>query len=400
MKLKLITKLKKIEGKRVLLRADFNVKLGDDMRVDSFEDFKIRRILPTIKYLTDQGAKLIIITHLGRPSGKKDKSLVLDPIAQRLSSLLSRKIHKLEDVVGDGVTTFINNMQPGQIVMLGNLRFHAGEDKNSKSFAKDLASLGDIYVNDAFAVSHHPASSLVAITEYMPSYAGILMQSEVSELSKIIKHPKKPLVAILGGAKIGSKLDLIDKIAKQADWVLIGGGLANNFLAGQGHEVGESLVDKQSIMKAKNLYQKYQKKILLPLDVTVDDVKTKAVDAYQKNIEDIKPTEKIIDVGTRTVLAWAKIVKQAKTIFWNGPLGIVEDRRASHASRALTELIAAKSKRNCFTVVGGGETVWLIQSMDLFDDFDYISTGGGAMLDFLQNGTLPAITPLQKKFFK
>jgi len=192
---------------------------------------------------------------------------------------------------------------------------------------------------------------------------------------------------------------LIDKIAQRADWVLIGGGLANNFLASLGYEVGESLIDKQSIVKAKNLYQKYQQKILLPLDVTVDDVKTKTVDAYQKNIDEIKPTERIIDVGTRTVLKWAKVVKLAKTIFWNGPLGIVEDRKASHASRALTELIAARSKRKCFTVIGGGETVWLIQAMDLFDDFDYISTGGGAMLDFIQNGTLPALEPLQKNFF-
>jgi len=399
MKLRSITKLKKIQNQRVLLRVDFNVKLGSDMRVDSSEDFKIRRILPTIKYLTERGARLVIMTHLGRPGGKSDKSLLLDPISNRLSSLLSRKIHKLKGVIGSEVITFINNMQPGQIVMLGNLRFEPGEQKNSLQFAKDLASLGDVYVNDAFAVSHHPASSLIAITKYLPSYAGLLLQSEVSELSRVIKHPKKPLLVILGGAKIGSKLDLIEKIAKQADWVLIGGGLANNFLAGLGYEVGKSLVDKQSIAKAKNLYQKYQQKILLPLDVTVDDVATKTVDAYQKNINEIKPTEKIIDVGTRTVLAWSQAVKLAKTIFWNGPLGIVEDRKASHASRALTELIAARSKRKCFTVVGGGETVWLIQVMDLFDDFDYISTGGGAMLDFLQNGTLPALEPLQKNFF-
>jgi len=198
MKLRSITKLKKIANQRVLLRVDFNVKLGDDMRVDSFEDFKIRRILPTIKYLTDQGAKLVIMTHLGRPGGKSDKSLVLDPISNRLSTLLSRKIHKLNTVLGNEVTVFINNMQSGQIVMLGNLRFEPGEQKNSQQFAEDLASLGDIYVNDAFAASHHPASSLVAITQYLPSYAGLLLQSEVSELSKIIKHPKKPLLAILG----------------------------------------------------------------------------------------------------------------------------------------------------------------------------------------------------------
>lgn len=398
MRLRSISKLRKIYGQTVLLRADLNVKLNEQGQVGADEDFKIKRLLPTIKYLNEKGAKLIIMTHLGRPKGKPDSGLRLTPIADRLSSLLHKKIHKLDQVIGQEVENFVSQMLPGQILMLENLRFDSGEENNSKKFAKSLAALGDVYVNDAFAVSHHPAASLTAITKYLPSYAGFLLQSEVAELTKVLKRPARPLVVILGGAKISSKLGLIDNISRTADKVLLGGGLANNFLAALGYQTGDSLVEKDLVSAAKKLYKKYQTKILLPTDVTVDDSRTKSVDAYQKDVAELKASDRIIDIGTKTVLAWAKEIKLAKTIFWNGPLGLVEDKKASHSSRALTELIAAKSRRNCYSIVGGGETVWLIENMGLFNDFDYVSTGGGAMIEFLQAGTLPAIKPLLKKF--
>ncbi len=396
MKLKSIKQIKNLAGQRVLLRVDFNVSLGDNLEVDGCEDFRLRRVLPTIDYLTKAGAKVILLSHLGRPHGKKNKSLRLTPIARRLTTLLKRKIVKLDDCIGKKVEQHLDKMHNGNIVLLENLRFHIGEEKNSDKFAKDLAILGDIFINDAFAVSHRRAASLVAITKYLPSYAGLLILSEVEQLTKFFSKPKKPLVVVLGGAKIETKVKLIDSIAKKVDYLLIGGGLANNFIAAAGNQVGKSLVEKDMMTEVKQLYKKYSKKIIIPTDVTVDDVKTKKLEACQKDLIDIKQYDRIIDIGTKTVLEWSDVIKQAKTIFWNGPLGIVEDKKSSHASRALTELIAARSKRKCFTVLGGGETVWLIQDMNLFASFDYISTGGGAMLDFLEKKNLPGLKPLLK----
>lgn len=394
MKLKTLNKSKKLRGQKVLLRVDLNVKIGPDKTVDKKEDFKLQRILPTIKYLQSQGAIVILLSHFGRPKGRVVKDLSLSPIVKRLIVLLGQNIKLIAKQDFKKIKQNIDLLQNGQIVVLENLRFFKGEDENDKKLAKNLASLGDIYINDAFAVSHRQSASQVAITEYLPAYAGWLMASEVMHLSNLIKKRTKPYITILGGAKISTKIHLVEKFLKISDFVLLGGGLANNFLLADGKKIGQSIVEKKYISITKKVLKKYRKKILLPIDVTVDKVKTKKIETIQKSVDSVKTDEKIIDIGTNTVREWSKIIKKAKLIVWNGPLGIVEDRKASHASRALAELIAARSKRACYSVVGGGETVWLIQDMGIFDNFDYVSTGGGAMIEFLEGKVLPGIKPL------
>lgn len=394
MKLKTISKNKKLRGQKVLLRVDLNVKIGPDKTVDKKEDFKLQRILPTIKYLQSHGAIIILLSHFGRPNGRRVKDLSLSPMVKRLVTLLGQNIKLITEHDFTKIRREINLLKNGQMVVLENLRFYKGEDENNKEFAKNLASLGDIYVNDAFAVSHRESASQVAITKYLPVYAGLLMISEITELSKLIKKRTKPFITILGGAKISTKVHLVEKFLKISDYVLLGGGLANNFLIAAGSKVGQSMVEKKYISLTKKVLKKNRKKILLPIDATVDNIKTKPIETWQKSIDSIKTNEKIIDIGTNTVREWSKIIKTAKTIVWNGPLGIVENKKASHASRALAELIAARSKGKCFSVVGGGETVWLIQDMGIFDSFDYVSTGGGAMIEFLEGKILPGIKPL------
>lgn len=394
MKLKTISKNKKLRGQKVLLRVDLNVKIGPDKTVDKKEDFKLQRILPTIKYLQSHGAIIILLSHFGRPNGRRVKDLSLSPMVKRLVTLLGQNIKLITEHDFTKIRREINLLKNGQMVVLENLRFYKGEDENNKEFAKNLASLGDIYVNDAFAVSHRESASQVAITKYLPAYAGLLMISEITELSKLIKKRTKPFITILGGAKISTKVHLVEKFLKISDYVLLGGGLANNFLIAAGSKVGQSMVEKKYISLTKKVLKKNRKKILLPIDATVDNIKTKPIETWQKSIDSIKTNEKIIDIGTNTVREWSKIIKTAKTIVWNGPLGIVENKKASHASRALAELIAARSKGKCFSVVGGGETVWLIQDMGIFDSFDYVSTGGGAMIEFLEGKILPGIKPL------
>lgn len=395
--LRTINKNTKLRGKKVLLRVDLNVKIGTDKTVDKKEDFKLKRVLPTINYLTEQGAIVILLSHLGRPQGRYDKNLSLLPVVKRLVSLLGYQLPLLYEKDFKKLQVKINKLKNGQVVVLENLRFFKGEDENNINFAKDLASLGDIYINDAFAVSHRESASQVAITRYLPAYAGFLMASEVNELSKLTKKRIKPYITILGGAKISTKIHLVKKFVKISDFVLLGGGLANNFLLADNKKVGKSVVEKKYITLAKNILKKYRKKILLPVDVTVDNVKTKPIETWQKSVDSINVNEKIIDIGTNTVIIWSKIIRQAKLIVWNGPLGIVEDKKASHASRALAELIAARSKGSCYSVVGGGETVWLIQDMGIFNSFDYVSTGGGAMIEFLEGNILPGIKPLLSK---
>lgn len=394
LKLKTINKNKKFRGQKVLLRVDLNVKLGPDKTVDKNEDFKLQRILPTINYLQDQGAIIILLSHLGRPQGKVDKNLSLAPIVKRLITLLGQNIKLITERDFRKIKQNVDLLKNGQIAVLENLRFFKGEDTNSKEFAKKLASLGDIFINDAFAVSHRASASQVAIADYLPAYAGFLMTSEITELTRLMKKRQRPFVTILGGAKISTKIQLVEKLSKLSDFVMLGGGLANNFLLADGKKVGKSIVEKKFIVSTKKILKKNGKKILLPIDVTVDNIKTKSVETWQKPVTDIGPNDKIIDIGTNTVREWSKIIKTAKLIVWNGPLGIVEDRKASHASRALAELIAARSKGSCFSIVGGGETVWLIQDMGIFDSFDYVSTGGGAMIEFLEGKVLPGIKPL------
>ncbi len=394
MKIKTVKALRNLKGKRVLLRVGFDVALTAEGEVDPREDYRLRMTLPTIQFLLEKGAKIILLTKLGRPKGKRVPALQTDPLARRLSVLIKRKVDKLDDCIGVEVENYINSMQPGDIVMLENVRFYPEEKENNIQFAKQLARLADVYVNDAFSEAHRKTASLVAITRFLPSYAGLLLKQEIDTLEKITTKPKRPVVAIMGGAKINTKIKVIRSLARQVDFLLLGGGLGCHFLKAKGYNIGKSLFAREFLDEAGKILQRFGKKILLPIDVTVDDTRTAPVETWQKNIDEIKRYDKIIDIGTRTVVQWSDIIKQAQTIFWNGPLGIIEDKKSSHSTRALIELVAARSRRKAFGLVGGGETIMLINDMGLADDFDYISTGGGAMLQYLQNKKLPAIKPL------
>ncbi len=397
MKLKSIKEVKNLRNKRVLLRVGMDVAIDEAGRIAPSDDYRLRRSLPTINYLLEKKAKVILLTKLGRPGGKIVETLRVNPIAARLSVLLGRQVKKLDDCIGDEVEKYIANMSSGEVVLLENVRFYPEEKANSSSFAKKLASLADIYVNDAFTEAHRRTASLVAITKCLPSYAGLLLMEEIKELDRILSRPKRPIVAIMGGAKIETKIKVINKLAPQVDYLLVGGGLGCHFLKAKGYKVGRSLFVKELLSYAARLLKRYNKKIILPLDVTVDDTRTESLETWQKNIEEIKRYDKVIDIGTRTVLAWSDIIKQSKTIFWNGPLGIIEDKKSSHSTRALAELLAARSRRHVFTLVGGGETITLLYQMGIADDFDYLSTGGGSLLEYLQGVTLPALRPLLKK---
>ncbi len=394
MKIKTVKALRNLKNKRVLLRVGFDVALTDKGEVDPREDYRLRMALPTIKLLLAKQAKVILLTKLGRPDGRVVQSLRTDPLARRLSVLLGQRVDKIDDCIGPAVEQYISAMPAGSVVMLENVRFYPEEKENNIQFARQLARLADVYVNDAFAEAHRQTASLVAITKFLPSYAGLLLKQEIDTLEKIVTRPKRPVVAIMGGAKINTKIKVISSLARQVDYLLLGGGLGCHFLKAQGYNVGKSIFAKELLDEASRILRRFKKKILLPIDVTVDDTRTAPVETWQKNVEEIKRYDKIIDIGTRTVVQWSDIIRQAQTIFWNGPLGIIEDKKSSHSTRALIELVAARSRRKAFGLVGGGETIMLINDMGLADDFDYISTGGGAMLKYLQDKKLPAIKPL------
>ena len=344
MKLRTIKNIKKLSGKRVLVRVDFNVGIKNRRVVDAA---KIRAALPTINYLLKKNAKVILISHLGRPvsdvGGRTSEvgKFSLRPIVKSLEKLLGRKVRFINDYVGGKVENKIGKMKNAEIVLLENLRFYKGEMENSKRFAKSLASIADYYVNDAFAVSHRAHSSIVAITDYLPSYAGFLMEKEIENLSVLLK-PKKPYIVLLGGAKLKTKVKLINALSKKADKILIGGAIANQFLKMQGYEIGESLIEKSVSEKIKNL--KFNNKIFLPKDVITVKQINKNANAEAKDIKDILRDDIILDIGPKTIYEYSKILKFAKTILWNGPMGMFELKRFSNGSLAIAMAITCSHK--------------------------------------------------------
>lgn len=377
--MKSIQTLKNLEGKRVLLRTDFNVPLGSDGRVSSEEAGRIDASIPTIQYLKKSGAKIIIISHIGRKGTES-----LEPIANYLTHK-KIKVQMVDGHLQDFVHEAIDSMKNGDILMLKNLRADKAEMSNGSSFARGLSRLADIYVNDAFAVCHRRHASIVGIPKFLKSYAGFLLHSEIQHLQKIQKNPKKPFVFVLGGAKFETKLPLIKKYLPLADVVVVGGALQNNFFKALGFEVGKSLVDT----KRYNLGGLIKtQKIVLAEDVVVtsnEGVRLTTPNAVQRN-------EKIVDIGPQTIQTILKHFAQAKTILWNGPLGLYEEG----FDESTIVLAKALAKSSAFSVVGGGDTVVTLKELKLEKKIDFVSTGGGAMLEFLQKGTLPGIDALNK----
>lgn len=378
-----------IKNKTVLLRVDFNVSLNPNHSIA--DDERIRQSLPTIEYLLKENNKLILIAHLGEPE-KRNPADSLMRVKNRLHEYLPKnKITLVEDFLKNPDMTTQND---SPLVMLENIRFYEGETKNDPKFAKALAALGDVYVNDAFSVSHRKHASVVGIARLLPSYGGLLLKKEITNLSKLTENPKKPFVAIMGGKKITTKIKFINKLITLADFLLLGGGLANTFLVSEGYKLGESLIEEDDLKLAKQILthaKKEKTQIILPKDAAVaGDIHSKT--STVKKIEEIKSHDEILDIGPETEADFGAIIERAATIVWNGPVGYMENPVFKRGTDFLYYAITENSK--AISVIGGGDTLAAISKKEYLDKITHISTGGGAMLEFIENGTLPGIEAL------
>ncbi|MBI5152076.1 phosphoglycerate kinase [Candidatus Peregrinibacteria bacterium] len=396
MKLKTIKDLGNIKGKRILVRVDFNAPVDSKGRVT--EDSRIRKALPTLKHLHEKGAKLILMSHYGRPEGKVVDEFRLDPIVPVISKFMDRKVRKLDDCIGPSVVKAVKNMKNGDIILLENTRFYPGEEENEKSFAKSLASLGEIFVNDGFGVLHRAHASTAGVAKYLPSYSGLLVENELNILSHLLAEPSRPYTIIFGGAKIKDKIGLIKKFLSKADYILVGGGLANTFLAAAGHDVGQSLYEPDKIKIAQDIMlvaEKSKVQFLLPTDVVVATTPSNKTIAMDIPVEDVEGDMKIFDIGKKTTEKYCKIIEKSKTIFWNGPVGLYEYKPFGKGTQAIATAIA---KNKGTTVIGGGDSVDALKRFKFSEKhFTHISTGGGASLEFLEGKELPGIKVLVGK---
>ena len=367
-----------------MVRVDFNVPI---VKGKIRDDFKIERQLKTIDFLVKRNCRVILLTHLGRPkAGQTDSEFSTKPLARHLSGLLNKRVIHIDDIYGFKAQTAVSRMKHGQVLILENIRFARGETENSSRLAKELSRLADIYVNEAFAASHRKHASVAAIKKYLPSYAGFLLDEEVKNL-KMAWSPKKPMVVVIGGVKLETKLPLLKKLAPRADKILVGGGLANNFLVARNFSVGRSEINEKSVILAKKIYSK---KIILPLDAVVAK-KSAKWKPRSKDVGRVERDEYIFDIGPKTINFYAKMIKEANTILWNGPLGMFEENDFRHGTLAIAEVIAARSRGPAFGIVGGGETVAAIHMTRMAEYVDWISTGGGAMLAFLSGEPMPGL---------
>jgi len=386
--IKSIRQAKNLTAKKVFLRVDFNVPLAGDQIKD---DFKIVASLPTIRFLLRHHCSLIIATHLTK-TASAESTISTKPIAKRLGELLDKKIKFIDSSSGPEISKIAAKLKPCEILLLDNLRLDSREEKNNSQFARELASLADIYVNEAFAVSHRQHASLSAIKKYLPVFAGLLLAKEIVNLNKVLK-PVEPLVAIIGGVKIETKAALIKKLLKKSDRLLIGGALANNFIAAHGFAVGRSVIDQASLKIAAKL--KSNKKIILPVDAVVSD-RTSGGPVAVKTINRIDKNEMILDIGPKTIKLYASFIKKANTLIWNGPMGYFENEHFKHGTLAIARLVASRSTGKAFGVVGGGETIAALKMTKMEHYVDWVSTGGGAMLAYLSGAKLPGLRGIIK----
>lgn len=384
-----------VKSKRVLLRVDFNVPMDGEGNVS--DDTKIRYSIDTIRYLNDNKAKLIILSHLGRPGGKFVKNLSLEPVCETLSDILHKNISLAPSLYGEETEEMIEEMLPGDIIMLENTRFDPGEEKNASSLAKKLASYGDIFVNDAFSVSHRKHASIVGIAKYLETYAGFRLQSDIEKLSGIFERIEKPLTILLGGTKIEHKIELIKNFVNKVDNVLVGGELANFILHAQGYDLGEYYDDKDKAKKVKAVMKTIEDnidKIKLPTDVVVSDEISDDAETAVIPIRFMHPKLKILDIGPETIENFQDIISDSATVVWSGPLSNVQTETFLKGTEQIAEAIANKYGN---TVVGGTETLAALQKLDISDSrFTHIGAGGSAMLEYLQKGTLPGVENIPK----
>ena len=396
MKLQTLSKLRRLAGKRILVRVDFNVPVGKGGRIDDAEGIKIKSALPTIDRLAQAGARLVLVSHFGRPKGCEPE-FSLAPVAKYLSKLMGKPIKFIDDCLEDGdkVDRAVAKLKDGEVALLENIRYYPEEEKNDPKFAKRLASLADVFVNDAFGTCHRAHASTAGVTKFLPSYAGLLVEKEVKSLDRLLKKPKKPFYVLMGGSKISSKFPTLKKMLRVADKVFIGGGMANNFFKARGFEMGKSLVSADEVKLAKALLK--NKKIVLPVDVLAATAAKEEAKVRICRPDEVKKNELIVDIDVQTMRDFAIELKKAQTLVWNGPVGLFEIRKFSHGSVILGRVIAARSKGRAFGVVGGGETIACLERTGMAEYVDHVSTGGGAMLEYLSGKVLPGIKPLLKK---
>ncbi|MFO8143137.1 MAG: phosphoglycerate kinase [Dehalococcoidales bacterium] len=393
---KLTVKDIETEDKKVLVRVDFNVPI-DERTGEIADDSRIRAALPTINYLIEGGARIILCSHLGRPGGKVVEGLRMGPIAERLEEMLGRKVKYCRYSVGKDVSEAVSGMRAGDVLLLENIRFLEGEKKNDAELARELASFADVYVNDAFGTSHRSHASIEAITRHLPSVAGLLLEREIEALGGIIESPEHPFATLLGGAKVSDKVGIIDNIMDKVDYILIGGGMAATFLKAKSLNVGQSIVEKDKLDVALSLMEKAERsnvRMMFPVDVMVAGEISREAKAEVEAVEKIGDERQIVDIGPRTIRAFENTLHKCRTVFWNGPMGVYEIPQFASGTRAMASTLA---EIDATTVIGGGSTADMVAEMGLEGKMSFVSTGGGASLEFIGGEKLPGIEALPDK---
>ncbi|MDM5330352.1 phosphoglycerate kinase [Neobacillus sp. CF12] len=384
-----------VKGKRVFCRVDFNVPMQDGKITD---ETRIRAALPTIQYLVDQGAKVILASHFGRPKGKVVEEMRLTPVGVRLSELLGKNVQKADEAYGDSVKSLIESMNEGDVLLLENVRFYPGEEKNDAELAKSFAELADVYVNDAFGAAHRAHASTEGIAHHLPAVSGLLMEKELDVLGKALSNPERPFTAIIGGAKVKDKIGVIENLLEQVDNLIIGGGLAYTFVKAQGHEIGKSLLEADKIDLANSFIEKAKEKgvnFYMPVDAIVADDFSGDANIKEVAIEEIPADWEALDIGPKTREIYRDVIQKSKLVIWNGPMGVFEIDAFAGGTKAVAEALA--EAEGTYSVIGGGDSAAAVEKFNLAEKMSHISTGGGASLEFMEGKELPGVVALNDK---